>query len=71
MESLWNLYGKQYDLTSFLEKHPGGKDVLLRTIGEKDSTVLFETYHAFSKKADIVQWLQKYEIKNNWYRVAY
>jgi cytochrome b involved in lipid metabolism len=28
-----------------MEKHPGGKDILLRAKNEQDITCLFETYH--------------------------
>lgn len=59
---MWNLYNKQYDLTPFLDNHPGGADILVKTKGEKDITVLFETYHAFSNKDKIKQSLNKYEI---------
>lgn len=62
---MWNLYGRQYDLSSFIEEHPGGPDILLNTKGERDITVLFETYHAFSNKGKIKQILQKYEIIND------
>ena len=61
---MWNIYNKSYDLTAFLNAHPGGSDILIKTKGEKDITVLFETYHAFSNKDKIKESLQKYEIKN-------
>lgn len=59
---MWNIYGKQYDLTKFIDDHPGGSDILIKTKGERDITVLFETYHAFSNKDQIKQILNKYEI---------
>jgi linoleoyl-CoA desaturase len=62
---MWNINGKQYDLTNFLDKHPGGADILLKTRGEADISALFETYHAFSNKDDIKKSLDKYEIKND------
>ena len=62
---VWNIYGKQYDLTKFLDKHPGGKDILLKCENEKDLTVLFETYHSFSDKEKIKKMLTKFEIKSN------
>jgi len=61
---VWNLYGKQYELTSFLDSHPGGKTILVATENEKDLTALFETYHAFSDKVKIRKMLDKYEIKD-------
>jgi fatty acid desaturase len=62
---MWNIYNKRYDLTPFLYQHPGGSDILIKTKGEKDITVLFETYHAFSNKKGIKQSLQKYELTND------
>jgi cytochrome b involved in lipid metabolism len=58
---MWHIYNKSYDLTSFLDKHPGGKDILLKTKDQKDVTALFETYHAFADKEKIKQILNKYE----------
>ena len=61
---MWNIYGKQYDLADFIDKHPGGSDILLKTKNERDITALFETYHAFSDKANIHKILNKYQINN-------
>jgi len=60
---MWNIYGKKYDLTIFLDKHPGGKFILERTKGLEDISALFETYHAFSNIEQIQETLQKYEVK--------
>jgi linoleoyl-CoA desaturase len=60
---MWNIYGKQYDLTKFIDKHPGGKFILERTKNLEDITALFETYHAFSNIEKIQETLNKYEIK--------
>jgi linoleoyl-CoA desaturase len=60
---MWNIYGKKYDLTLFLDNHPGGKFILERTKGLEDITALFETYHAFSNIEQIQEVLQKYEVK--------
>jgi fatty acid desaturase len=60
--SVWNIYGKKYDLTKLIDIHPGGKDVLLLSCGEHDLTVIFETYHAFSNKEKILKWMEQYEI---------
>jgi linoleoyl-CoA desaturase len=59
---MWNIYGKKYDLTKFIEFHPGGKDIIQKTKNQKDITALFETYHAFSNLDKIKQTLNKYEI---------
>jgi linoleoyl-CoA desaturase len=61
---MWHIHGKTYDLTEFIEKHPGGADILLKTKGEKDITALFETYHAFSNKEKIGKMLDNYEVKD-------
>ncbi|EFP88585.1 uncharacterized protein PGTG_14790 [Puccinia graminis f. sp. tritici CRL 75-36-700-3] len=44
-KSAWVIVeGKVYDVTDFLEEHPGGKKVLLKNCG-KDATELFHQYH--------------------------
>ncbi|OAV90212.1 hypothetical protein PTTG_00701 [Puccinia triticina 1-1 BBBD Race 1] len=44
-KSAWVIVeGKVYDVTNFLEEHPGGKKVLLKNCG-KDATELFHQYH--------------------------
>lgn len=49
-KSCWVYIGtKVYDITPWLEKHPGGKVVLLLTAG-RDCTDLFESYHPFTDK---------------------
>jgi fatty acid desaturase len=62
---MWNINGKVYDLTSYLENHPGGKDILIQTKGLEDCSALFETYHAFSDKLSIKMILDKYEVKDS------
>ncbi|EDO29550.1 predicted protein, partial [Nematostella vectensis] len=44
------IHGKVYDVTNFLLRHPGGKELLLIGAG-RDVTLVFETYHAFSDRA--------------------
>ncbi|PWN97538.1 putative cytochrome b5 [Tilletiopsis washingtonensis] len=45
-ESVWVVVdGGVYDVTSFLDDHPGGKKILLRN-GGKDATEAFWTYHS-------------------------
>jgi cytochrome b involved in lipid metabolism len=46
----WSIYGNKYDLTPFIDKHPGGKEILQKTKDMGDITPLFESYHAFSNK---------------------
>ena len=40
------LRGYVYDITSFLDHHPGGVDILEQVFGE-DCTDLFDEYHSF------------------------
>ena len=59
-ESLWvAVDGKVYDVTNFLESHPGGKEFLLLGAG-RDLTDLLQCYHPFTDKPKKV--LQKYLI---------
>jgi len=36
--------GKVYDVTEFVDRHPGGRDQLLRGSG-RDATLVFDSYH--------------------------
>ncbi|CAG8615962.1 4596_t:CDS:10 [Cetraspora pellucida] len=40
--------GNVYDITNFIERHPGGDDILLLAAG-RDITQAFETYHELGK----------------------
>jgi linoleoyl-CoA desaturase len=68
---MWNIYGNTYDLSIFLDYHPGGKDILLMTENLYDCTPLFESYHNFGNKIEIKKKLQKYMIKENTYDQPY
>jgi len=59
-ESCW-VYAenKVYDITDWLDRHPGGRDILLLSAG-RDVTDLLVSYHPFSDKPQQV--LAKYEI---------
>ncbi len=46
-ENLWTVHGVKYDLSSFVEKHPGGKNAILLGKG-RDCSALFESYHPFT-----------------------
>lgn len=62
----WNIYGKSYDLTDFINEHPGGSFILESTKNHPDITPLFESYHAFHRDIDnIKKRLEKYEIKKD------
>ncbi|WFD36796.1 hypothetical protein MCUN1_003686 [Malassezia cuniculi] len=44
-ESAWvAIQGNVYDVTKFLDEHPGGKKILLKNSG-KDATSKFVNYH--------------------------
>ena len=59
---MWNIYGKIYDLSNFIQHHPGGSEILIKTKDLDDCTALFESYHAFSNIDSIRKSLDKYEI---------
>ena len=45
---LWRIHGRDYDLTSFVDSHPGGRLMILLGKGT-DCTTAFETYHIFNE----------------------
>jgi fatty acid desaturase len=48
---LWEIHGKYYDLTPFLDAHPGGKRMLMLGKG-KDCTEVFESVHLFKARPE-------------------
>eukprot|EP01041_Mallomonas_annulata_P001765 gene1765-3416_t len=59
-EDCWVIYnGKVYDITKWVDRHPGGREILQLTAG-RDISIAFESYHPFTRKAHEV--LPKYEI---------
>lgn len=57
-ESAWiAVDGKVYDVTDFVDRHPGGKEILLLAVG-RDATDLFVSYHPFTNTPRKV--LEKY-----------
>ena len=61
----WSIYGNKYDLTPFIDKHPGGKEILQKTKDMGDITPLFESYHTFSNKEHIRKHLEDYKIEGS------
>jgi len=59
---MWKIHGITYDLTNYIDKHPGGKDILEKTKNMKDCSALFESYHAFSDMESIKLIMKKYEV---------
>ncbi|XP_065194552.1 delta(5) fatty acid desaturase A-like [Sycon ciliatum] len=59
-DSAWvSVHGLVYDITNFVQSHPGGKEFILLAAG-RDATDAFESYHPFTDKPKRV--LAKYEI---------
>jgi fatty acid desaturase len=54
---MWYIDGKKYDFTNF--KHPGGP-IAISLAKDRDSTLLFKSYHPFSPHID--QIIKKYEV---------
>ena len=46
---MWTINGKQYDLTEYSSKHPGGEWVIRESIGH-DVTYLFQSHHNFNRQ---------------------
>lgn len=61
-KSAWTaIHGKVYDITQFLERHPGGQ-IIATSLG-RDGTVLFETHHnLIDDKKSIFAMMAKMEI---------
>tara|TARA_B110001469_G_scaffold83238_1_gene78776 strand:+ start:4879 stop:6120 length:1242 start_codon:yes stop_codon:yes gene_type:complete len=59
---MWKIHGKIYDLSLFLDKHPGGRTILEVCKGGEDLTATFESYHALSNMDKIKKIMTKYEI---------
>lgn len=58
----WQIGGKYYDLEPFLEKHPGGQEVLMIARDRfEDHTYAFESHH--SNIELVRKMLEKYEVK--------
>jgi hypothetical protein len=61
---MWKIHNNYYDLTNFLDIHPGGKQILKSSQGI-DATAAFESYHAFSDMSKIKLIMEKYKINNH------
>ena len=61
----WSIYENKYDLIPFIDKHPGGKEILQKTKDMGDITPLFESYHAFSNKDSLRKHLEHYKIEGS------
>ena len=68
---MWTIHGKNYNLTSFLDKHPGGRVILESCQGEKDVTAAFESYHALCDMTKIKEIMRKYEVGSSECKTAF
>ena len=57
----WIVHGKKFDLTKFMDKHPGGAHSISLGRG-RECTALVEQYHPFNEKVWSV--IKKYEVKD-------
>ena len=62
-KNYWYIHGKYYNLTNYMEKHPGGKFILEKTKGQGDLSAMYESYHAFSNIENIDKYLKTFEVK--------
>ena len=63
--NVWNIHGKRYDLTEFLDNHPGGRTILESCKDDNDCTAAFESYHSMSNMNKIKSIMKKYEIADD------
>lgn len=59
---MWKIHGNVYDLSNFLDKHPGGRRILETCQGDNDLTATFESYHAMSDINKIKKMMDTYKI---------
>jgi len=60
-QSVWTIHGKTYDLSSWVDQHPGGSWAI--NLGRnRDCTGLFESYHAFADRTRLLNTLKRFEI---------
>jgi fatty acid desaturase len=59
-QRLWYIGGRAYDLTPWLARHPGGRDVLIQVEGT-DCTELFRTYHL--KTTPLASVMARFEVQ--------
>lgn len=52
-EGLWRVHDKLYDLSDFIDRHPGGSQWLQQT-GGTDITEAFEVHHIYTERVEQV-----------------
>lgn len=60
-DDLWRIHGTLYDLSDFINKHPGGADWIAMTKGQ-DITEAVESHHVFQDR--LKPHLQKYKVRD-------
>ena len=60
---MWKIHNKYYDLSNFLDKHPGGSKILESCSDVGDVTAAFESYHSMCNMNKIIKTMEKYEIE--------
>eukprot|EP00793_Prasinoderma_coloniale_P002345 PRCOL_00002853-RA len=58
---LWTIDNKRYDVTDYVDAHPGGRDAILAAQG-RSATALFRSYHSLSDSAQAV--LDRYYVED-------
>lgn len=61
-KNVWYIHGKKYDLSAFLDKHPGGRTILESCKNDNDCTAAFESYHSMCDLDRIASIMKKYEM---------
>lgn len=54
------MYNKVYDITKFIDKHPGGD--IVRLCAGRDGTDLMESYHPTTSQTKALHWLNEYYV---------
>jgi cytochrome b involved in lipid metabolism len=63
--NIWSIRNKFYDLSDFIDNHPGGSKILEVVRNSGDCTPLFESYHSMADIEQIKSIMAKYEIKSD------
>lgn len=60
---VWRIHGQDYDLSEYVDQHPGGREAIMLGMNREDCTALFESYHPFTKE-NAQSVLRKYQRSN-------
>jgi Cytochrome b5-like Heme/Steroid binding domain len=59
--AIWRINGGRYDLSAYIDHHPGGREAILLGCNRDDCTALFQSYHPFTRQA-ATRVLAKYRV---------